>query len=155
MTLAPGLVGNPHATPQCDMGDVEKGTCPEDTAVGVAEVVVATPPHFESANHLPAALIYNIAPYSNEPAAYGFEASNLAVRLDASLPARNAYRLTLSATDLSDAKPLHLRRRHILGVPADHNGPPCKVNQTTMEEECVEYRGSRGGCQGPLLEQSR
>ncbi len=142
LALPPGLVGNPTAAPLCDMGDVEKRLCAEETAVGVAEITLAQPPHFEGVSHVKG-LVYGIAPYPEEPAAYAFDISNLAVRFDASLPAKNGYGLTMSATDISDAKPLIAATITFWGVPADHMKPICHVNEETEEEECEPYGGPR------------
>jgi hypothetical protein len=150
LTLPPGLVGDPYATPKCEMGKVEKGVCPEETAVGVAEVAVANPPKFSSVSHL-TALVYNITPYPEEPAAYAFYASGLSVRLDASLPVENRYGLRLSADDLSDAKPVISATITLWGVPADHNGPLCQFNEATEEEECAKYGGPGSGSRLPFL----
>jgi hypothetical protein len=150
LTLPAGLVGDPYATPKCEMGDVEKGLCPEETAVGVAEVAVANPPKFSSVSHL-TALVYNISPYPEEPAAYAFYVSGLSVRLDASLPVENRYGLHLSATDLSDAKPVISATITLWGIPADHNGPLCHYNEVSEEEECAKYGGPGSGLRLPFL----
>ena len=155
-SLPPGLIGDSGATPRCAMGSVEKELCLEESAVGVAEITVAAPPTFGSVDHL-VALVYNIEPYLNEPAAYAFEASGLPVRLDASLlPDRN-YGLTLSATDLSDAKPVIAATVTLWGVPADHNeaGPlettQCHINEELEIEECATYGSPRAGKKVPFL----
>lgn len=142
LVLPPGLVGDPTAAPLCDMGDVEKRLCPEETAVGVAEIALAQPPKFESVNHVKG-LVYGITPYQEEPAAFAFDISNLAVRFDASLSAKNGYGLTLSASDISDARPLIAATITFWGVPAEHIGPTCHVNEETEEEECEPYGGPR------------
>src|SRR5207248_1205563 len=63
--LPPGLSGNPLAAPRCDIDSVRRQLCPEDAAVGVANVRTQGSNQFT-------ALVYNIAPYPDEPAAFAF-----------------------------------------------------------------------------------
>ncbi len=156
LSLPPGLVGNPQATPRCDMGDVEKSLCPENTAVGVVEVKTARPPKFESLARA-TVLVYNVAPYPNEPAAYAFNSGSLTARFDATLSAEGNYGLTLNATDLSDAQPLVAATVTLWGVPQEHNGPgsfetsQCHINEVLEVEECVTYGGAGSGVSLPFL----
>jgi|CZKG01.1.fsa_nt_gi hypothetical protein len=148
LRLPAGLIADPAATPRCLMGVVLKENCPPEDAVGVAEVRTVTPPAFEV--HESIVFVYNVVPYPNEPAAFAFFASESPVRLDASLPAKHAYGLTMSATDLSDANPLISATVTLWGVPADHNGPSCHINEA-KEEECVKFGGPGAGPRLPFL----
>lgn len=148
LALPPGFVGDSTATLRCNMGEVAKETCPEQDAVGVASLTSALPPEFESVESS-TVLVYNIAPYPEEPAAFAFEANGMSIRLDTSLSVENNYGLAMSATDVSDARPVISTTITLWGVPADHNGPgpletsQCRFNETTEEEECETY-GARG-----------
>jgi hypothetical protein len=157
LSLPAGLVGVPSATTRCVVSEVDAESCSSEAAVGVAEVITAQPPRLEAVNHS-VALVYNVTPYPDEPAAYAFDAGGLPVRLDASLEAQDAYGLSLSATDLSDSKPLISARITLWGVPADHNGPGplettsnCGFNEVTELEECKTYGGQGSGARLPFL----
>ncbi len=156
LSLPEGLSGNPYATPRCDMGDVEKNACPEDTAVGVVVLRTAKPPKFEGVSRA-TVLVYNIAPYTNEPAAYGFDAAGLAVRFDATLSGEDGYALALNATSISDVTPVIGATVTLWGVPAEHNGPgpletsQCHINEELEIEECVTYGAPGNAPKLPFL----
>jgi hypothetical protein len=156
LELPPGIVGNPGATPQCNMNDVEKERCPSDTAVGVAKLAIAQPPTFKFVAH-PTLLVYNIKPYLDEPAAFAFNAANFPVRLDAHVRSNGDYGITVSVTGTTDARPLISSTITMWGVPADHNGPgaestnECVFNEVTEETECVKYGARGGGARLPFL----
>ncbi|HEX3519640.1 MAG TPA: hypothetical protein VHT29_11475 [Solirubrobacteraceae bacterium] len=156
LNLPAGFTGDPSATPRCSMGDVVKDLCPENAAVGVAKIGTSAPPLLTKVNHS-TVLIYNIAPYANEPAAFGFDSGSLAVRLDAGLSASDQYGLSLRATDVSDAEPLVSADITLWGFPAEHNGPgplettQCRINEEIGEEECATYGEPGSEPKLPLL----
>jgi hypothetical protein len=164
LAMPVGLAGDAAATPKCSVGDVVREACPEDTAVGVAELTNAAPPEFESTQNA-TVLVYNVTPYPDEPAAFAFDANNVPIRLDTALPAENNYGLTMTATGISDARPVLAADITLWGVPADHNGPgPLETNQCHVievpgaeegevieEEVCVKYGGPGDGARLPFL----
>ena len=90
VTLPPGMIGNPEATPKCDAIDfAEQGAsgdstaCPADTQVGYVNVpITAGEVHyghgsiFNNANDLLAYVpIYNLVPPKGVPADFGFNAA--------------------------------------------------------------------------------
>ncbi len=150
LSLPPGLVADSAATPRCSMGLVLRELCPPEDAVGVAEITTGLPPEFELTNKA-TAFVYNIEPYADEPAAFAFFAASLPVRLDTSLSPTSHYGMTLSATDLSDAHPVISTAVTLWGIPADHNGPECHLNEVTKEEECVKFGGPGVGPRLPFL----
>jgi hypothetical protein len=149
LSLPPGLVADPAATPACTMGEVLKEVCPAEAAVGVAEITTGSPPIFESP-HENTVFVYNIKPYADEPAALAFISSSAPVRFDFSLRGPS-YGLTMNATDVSDSKPLISAVVTLWGIPADHNGPECHINETTSKEECVKFGGRGSGPRSPFL----
>jgi hypothetical protein len=149
LSLSRGLVADPAATPRCAMGAVVGETCSAEAAVGVAEITTGLAPLFEAVRKS-TVFVYNIEPYPQEPAAFAFLSSGSPVRLDASLRGKDGYGLSMSATDLSDARPLISVRITLWGVPADHNGPSCHVNEVT-EEECVKFGGPGKGPRLPFM----
>jgi hypothetical protein len=150
LSLPPGLVADSAATPRCSMGLVLRELCPPEDAVGVAEITTGLPPEFELTNKA-TAFVYNIEPYADEPAAFAFFAASLPVRLDTGLSPKSHYGMTLSATDLSDAHPVISTAVTLWGIPADHNGPQCHINETTEEEECVKFGGRGTATRLPFL----
>jgi hypothetical protein len=117
--LPPGLVGDPLATPRCNVSDVRNGQCPEDTAVGVATTVTSVYEYIT--------LVYNVAPYPDEPAAFAFALVNgrAAVRLDTSVVPNSGgrYAIHTSVSQISQAAPVLGSSVTLWGVPAEFNGP--------------------------------
>ena len=95
--------------------------CPLDAAVGMAYVSIK----FEGipgVEELGPGLIYNIAPYEDEPAAFAFNIV-APVRLDVSVRSDSDYGITVTARNLAEAVPIAASNVTFWGVPADHNGP--------------------------------
>ncbi|HST56062.1 MAG TPA: hypothetical protein VLJ42_09240 [Solirubrobacteraceae bacterium] len=122
LELPKGLVGAANATPTCPMGvvsDVNK-QCPASSIVGDATVslfYLALP--FPFTYHV---LVYNITPYADEPAAFGFFAI-YPVRLDTKVRSDGDYGITASGTNLTEGASVIGSTLTLWGVPADHNGP--------------------------------
>lgn len=114
--LPAGMVGNPAATPRCSMADVVASNCPLDTALGVAHVSLLALGQESRGT----ALVYNIAPNLDEPAAFAFVINTFTVRLDTAL--RPGGVVHVSATDLTEAAIASGSTVTIWGIPADHNG---------------------------------
>ncbi len=122
--LPQGLVGNTVGLPTCTMAEVTQQRpfsgaepCPRDSMVGMATiyliknvVVSFTTP------------VYNIAPAPGEPAAFGFLAEIVPVRLDTTILSNGDYGVRVTAPDLSQEAPVLGTSVTIWGVPADHNG---------------------------------
>ncbi|HEV7162906.1 MAG TPA: hypothetical protein VGN25_06610 [Solirubrobacteraceae bacterium] len=150
LSLPPGLIADPAATTRCEMGAVLSERCPASAAVGVAELLQGVPPEF-LAPRKSTVFVYSIEPYADEPAAFAFISSGSPVRLDASLSAAGEYGLTMTASDISDAQPMVSATVTLWGIPADHNGPLCHVNETTKKEECAKFGGRGTGPRVPFL----
>jgi len=117
--LPSGLVGSATAVPQCDMTRVVTGTCPTNTMVGVATVTI-----WQGGDIAVDDPIFNIAPYDNEPAAFGFSVLGFfPVRLDTSVRSGSDYGITTTAPDLFEGAPVLSTTVMLWGVPGDHNGP--------------------------------
>lgn len=122
VTLPAGVIGNPQATPRCNVGAIEVFECPPDTAVGVATIRLEDGPIYDT-------LIYNIVPYQDEPAAFDFQlAKGLAkVRLDtdvvpdASAPGRYAVRVLIP--QINESEPLVSSSVTMWGDPSQFDGP--------------------------------
>ncbi len=125
--LPPGLVGSTVGLPRCTMQRVISGVkeinvCPNDTMVGISTVtlVAGTESHPERSTFT--APIYNIAPSPGEPAAFGFDAIFLPVRLDTSVLSNGNYAVRVTAPDLPESLSVVSSSITIWGVPAEHSG---------------------------------
>jgi hypothetical protein len=127
--LPPGLVGSTVGMPRCSMTRVIAGTreggqtCPDDTMVGTAEVLLGNAPSEHPEGFVIVVPIYNIAPSPGEPAAFAFDAVILPVRLDTSVLSDGNYGVRVTAPDIAASAPLLGNTITIWGVPAEHSGP--------------------------------
>jgi hypothetical protein len=139
--LPKGLVGAANATPTCPMGTVSdtQARCPESAAVGVIDAslyYLGLPFPFPQT-----ALVYNVTPYADEPAALGFFAL-YPVRLDTKVRSDGDYGITTTGANLTEAASLLSSVVTLWGVPADHNGPGPFT--TTASATTGETYGGRG-----------
>jgi hypothetical protein len=126
--LPPGLVGNTVGMPRCTMGNIlnlEKNPkgCPSDTMVGMAVVTVNTQEGAGGGDGSRVVPVFNIAPSPGEPAAFGFDAIKLLVRLDTSLLSDGNYGVRVTAPGLTEASSSLAAAITTWGIPADHSGP--------------------------------
>jgi hypothetical protein len=148
LDLPPGLVVNPTATPRCDMARVEVNGCPGDTAVGDATLVVAG-----GGEELHGTvLVFNIAPYADEPAAFAFSVLGISVRLDGSVRGDNGYTAHVSVRNVSEILKVAGSLVTLWGVPADHNGPGSGPSpDLTAEIPARSFGGPGSGARVPLV----
>jgi hypothetical protein len=71
ISLPAGLIGNPHATPQCSTLDFSLDTCPVDSQVGVANASVLI---FDNCCLTMKVPLYNLVPLPEQAALLGFKA---------------------------------------------------------------------------------
>ena len=69
--LPPGLIGNPTPFPQCSMPEFQAKTCPADTVVGVANVLINEPSELGLALTKQSP-VFNVEPQVGEPARFAF-----------------------------------------------------------------------------------
>ncbi|MGN6371547.1 MAG: hypothetical protein ACTHM1_00930 [Solirubrobacteraceae bacterium] len=123
--LPVGFVGNTVGVTRCSMHRVISQAvepalkCPSDSIVGAAVFTIA----FGSGQvfSIPTP-IYNIAPAPGEPAAFGFDALVVPVRLDTTVLSNGNYGVRVTSPDLNEAEPLIATSITLWGVPAEHNG---------------------------------
>ena len=103
--LPPGIIGNPHAVPQCSRQQFLHGNepCPIDTQVGLDEPSLPTPSLGEAGKgatdfRFP---VYNLVPPPGVPAEFGFVAKGTTVLIDAGVRSGSDYGITGSVRDLS------------------------------------------------------
>jgi hypothetical protein len=124
VALPPGLLGDPLAVPRCNTYSVDRLSCPEDTAIGVATATT------EGGNDF-VQLVYNITPYPGEPAAFMFQiGEGLAkVRLDTRLiplqrpGGEREYAVQVTVPEINESEPIVSSTVTLWGTPADNNGP--------------------------------
>jgi len=154
--LPPGFVGNPTATPQCDMDSVLRFTCPSDTAVGVATTRInlsgGASNSSESTEEV-VSLIYNVRPYTGEPAAFAFNAIVFPVRLDSSVQRspNGQYRIHVVAPTLIEGDPVVSSSVTFWGVPAEHNGPGPDTVTANGSFRVQSFGGPGAGVASPFL----
>jgi hypothetical protein len=118
--LPPGFIGNPRDLPKCtaaQFADVDPDTfnprCPDDTAIGLANNTV----------NVGAAIpvdspVYNLVPPRGAPAAFGFNALGVTVKIVAAVRPSD-HGLTLKIRGISSSAPLHRSAVTFWGVPSD------------------------------------
>ena len=125
----PGLIGdanvldNKNAVQQCEdvtFGALESGainSCPADTAIGVATVVINDPGDYKFTTlSVP---VFNLPPAPGEPARFGFAVYHVPVVLDTSLRTGGDYGVTVSVHNTSEAIQVLASRVTVWGVPGD------------------------------------
>jgi hypothetical protein len=127
--LPPGLVGAPSAVPTCPMKNAVdfEIPCPLSSAVGEVDITLflgAFPLKLHE-------LVFNIAPYPDEPAAFAFNAV-FPVRIDTGVRSDGDYGITTASLNTTEAASLTGFDLTIWGVPRDHNGPGPKVDQNSQ-----------------------
>jgi hypothetical protein len=150
--LPVGLVGNTVGMPRCSMHAVDHEienpeACPSAAMVGEAHVTIA--------NHgvagTVAVPVYNIAPAPGEPAAFGFAAVGVPVRLDTRVLSNGDYGVQVSAEEISELEPPMATTVTIWGVPADHNGPGPDRSLYNVYRGIGSFGGPGGGARVALL----
>ncbi|HET6505219.1 MAG TPA: hypothetical protein VFG42_00400 [Baekduia sp.] len=114
--LPAGFVGDPTSVPTCSEPQLETGTCPVNSQIGVVGLIT-------SGITIPFQL-YNMKPPPGMPAEFGFlAAAAVAVHLQASVRTGGDYGVNITVKDLPQTLPWTGSVVTIWGVPADssHN----------------------------------
>ncbi len=120
--LPPGLIGNPTPFPQCTLAQFLSGQnfineCPDDTAIGVASVMIEVPGIFPVSTV--AVPLFNLTPSVGEPARFGFSALGVPVYLDTSLRTGGDYGVTVTVQNITQTATFLGSRVTVWGVPGD------------------------------------
>jgi hypothetical protein len=101
--LAPGLVGNPTAVPQCTREQFDEEECGASTQIGfdVAELIGPFSGDEIVPNHAPFP-VYNLVPPPGMPAEFGFNLLGYQVFIEAGVRSGGDYGITAHADDLPD-----------------------------------------------------
>ncbi len=162
--LPPGFSGNPNATPKCSYHQFSLQGCPDDTAVGEANVGIGVSTGYEKLTEPGAFLdqvqyqtspVYNVEPPGGVVLELGFYAKELSpVLVDASVSPGGGYAVTLNSRAIQGAV-LNSVTFTVWGVPeeASHNAirgnclGPGFFDRSEVEEGGVDNEHeSRGEC---------
>jgi len=155
IALPPGIVGNPHAVPQCTRARfmyAAEGGCPADTAIGVDEAAKGT--GFTYADFDLMVPVYNLVPPPGIPAEFGFTIFGSTVLLDPSVRSGSDYGLTTVAHNVP-FEPV-FNTITLWGVPGEsiHDRERCGTNAGSSGFESLYvhcgYKAG-GAAQEPLL----
>ena len=108
--LPTGVVGDPHATPQCTQADFGEDLCQIDSQVGITCAIISC--------HVP---IYNLVPPPGQAGLLGFFVPLVSIPIYIDINARTGtdYGLTTSVTGLTHILPFSETDLTLWGVPAD------------------------------------
>jgi hypothetical protein len=127
LELPPGLVGNPEATPRCTYGEFirqlkgapEVGTCPDETAVGLATFYVQNAAARGNAVASSTA-VYNLVPPEGVAAEFAYVGLHTTpVLLEESVRTGRDYGVTTDVRDVNAKTNIYASKVTIWGTPAD------------------------------------
>jgi hypothetical protein len=125
VSLPPGFVGDPSATPQCSLEQFRlyfeenlfafKESCPDASQIGILEV------SFGGIKFYPE--VYNLVPQRGYPAEFGFRVLGVPVVLVPRVRTGSDYGITAALADIPDAFTFTAGKLTLWGVPSDpgHN----------------------------------
>jgi len=119
--LPTGVIGNPHATPQCDVARFSANTCPSDSQVGIVEAVVSNAqgdgPGQGTRFVSP---LFNLVPPPSDPGLLGWKAAAFDVPTYEVLSSRtdSDYGLDVTITSIEHFAPVTDVFQVTWGVPA-------------------------------------
>ena len=133
VSLPPGFIGDPSATPQCPIeqfrtkfaenviGGGWTESCPEASQIGIIEL------HFGLLAFWPE--VYNLVPQRGYPAEFGFRVKGIPVVLIPRVRTGGDYGVTTTFADVPDSFAITQGRLTLWGVPGDsahnHERGPC------------------------------
>jgi hypothetical protein len=121
--LPPGLIGNPTPFPQCTSAQFtaaqldNTNECPQDTAVGFANITIDEPSFFGVRIWRPP--VFNLVPEHGEPARFGFTVEGAPIYLDTSVRTGGDYGITVHVENISQIATLLESEVTFWGVPGD------------------------------------
>jgi hypothetical protein len=135
--LPPGFIGNPHATPQCEIGDFSADTCPIDSQVGIVHI---------SSNGIDFdAPVYNLVPPPDQAGLLAFKIFLFDTPQFTVLSARTGsdYGLDATATSIVHGEyPLETFQQLLWGVPADPSHDRLRLDRHQVPGEAPSYLGT-------------
>jgi hypothetical protein len=113
-----GLIGNPHAVPQCSAADFSTGDCPPETQVG--SVVVSLNAEEPGSSGFGVIALENLVPHPGEAGLIGFNFPFLHFGVYEQINSRTEsdYGLDVTTEDITHLLPIAFIEEHLWGVPA-------------------------------------
>ena len=160
IAFPPGIVGDPHATPQCTRQQLlatAEGACPPDTAVGVDEASAGVPDTW--ADWDLRIEVFNMVPPAGVPAEFAFTVFGATVLIDAGVRSGSDYGITTISRNVG-YKPI-FNTITLWGVPDEpiHNRERCGASAGELGQSCGFKAVSKAprplltlpsSCEGPL-----
>jgi hypothetical protein len=164
-SLPPGLVGDPQATPKCQLREFEdtaiSAPCPADTAIGVASVELSQyGEEGHEAEPAPYSLlepVYNLEPSAGEPARFGFKANAAGVLvpvfLNTSVRTGGDYGVDVSVHNVTQLVTMVGAQVSLWGVPGDPRHDLVRGECSEIDEINPAYGCSETGAltESPFL----
>ncbi|MGA9286654.1 MAG: hypothetical protein WBV85_14555 [Solirubrobacteraceae bacterium] len=147
VNLPPGLVGDPHAVPQCANRQMIEEACPPSTQIGmdVATLQAAVPGDATDVMFVLHFPVYNMVPPPGEPAQFAFTILGVSTFIDASVRSGSDYGITENTKDIAQRK-IDSNTITIWGVPGDASHDAQRFSNA---DNC--YKGCSGASDKPLL----
>ena len=103
VALPPGIIGDPHAVPQCPRQKflVEGESCPPESQVGVDRPALANQFEFGSGPFAVRFPVYNLVPPPGVAAEFGFDALGTVFLIDSNVRSGSDYGITSSVRNLA------------------------------------------------------
>ena len=138
IALPPGVIGDPHAVPQCTrqqfLSNLGGEGCPPDTQVGVDQVGIQ--PESGRGDFSPRIPVYNMVPPPGVPAEFAFQAIGADVFVNAEVRSGSDYGITGSVRNIV-FKPV-FNSLTFWGAPAEevHKYERCGATTVEYEQGC-------------------
>lgn len=146
VTLPPGLIGNPTATPQCTEEQLFGNDCPGDSQVGITTLGL-----WNGNQLFPFRLpVYNMVPDPGQTANFAFLVLIAPVHIVASLNTDGDYSLKTDISEISELLPLGYSDLSFWGVPADSGHDTARGDCIATDTEDVNGDGFPEGDGDPL-----
>jgi hypothetical protein len=143
--LPAGFVGKATAVPTCAMTDffetAEQGSCPPQTAIGVASVTVFEKLALGFARL--AVPVFNLPPQLGEPARFGINIEGTPVVIGTEVDPEDEYRIIASVTNSTQVAKLLSSTVVIWGAPGD------PAHDASRGWSCVQPKENLGPCARP------
>jgi hypothetical protein len=157
VSLPPGFVGDPSATPQCTLEQFRqyanenliefKESCPAASQIGILEVTFGGPTFWPE--------VYNLVPQRGYPAEFGFRVLGVPVVLVPRVRTGGDYGITTTFADIPDGFAMTRGRLTLWGVPSDpaHNSErgPCWGSSGYKDDAKEGGECPAGGVSKPFL----
>ena len=163
ITLPPGIVGDPHATPQCAREQFFSGTvesCPAETQVGEDIAGINPAPAFGYAEFQARVPVYNLVPPPGVPAEFGFGGAGVNVVVEFGVRSGSDYGITGAVHNIGFLPVFNSMT--LWGTPGEetHNFERCGVAANGSSRSACGVLGPLGvpralltvptSCEGPL-----